>query len=216
MASAAPSEPLAAARAALAAANAACEAAAAEAAKLQEPANRAARVKGDLVAAQEKHTKLKAAFDIDLGQWLTSGGAGARPEPGEELLAVERRIIALAQDAAAVEKIHPELEQASLAASRQVAAVFAAREDVFYRVALEVGIAYIAAEYSARLRALLETELVIVSLISTLYSSPGGPGTADQIHNRLRAAKEFGLPRNSDIGARFLARLRADPHAELK
>jgi hypothetical protein len=214
-------KPLSPARANLVAANVAVEAARAEFARLSEPANKLHEIKRDLATEQKKFAALKAADDVLLGRWITGGGAGPRPTENEERDAVERRIIGLVRDIGAVTAVQPGLDEAVNQAASRFAAAKATREAAFLIVVAESAAKFIDREFTARLTAMLESEAVIVSLFDVLRFSPTGSGNpahrvAELIGQKLQEAKRnIGVPRNTEIGRKFLDRLRADPTAEL-
>ena len=217
-------KPLSPARANLVAANAALAAVRAEIARLSEPASRLHTIRRDLTAEQQKFAALKAADDRRLGEWLTTGGEGPRPEPDAELPGVERRIIELTRDAAAVESVQPGLEQAVAAAASRGAAVSITVDVAFWAVVAEAAAELIDQEFIARLKTMLECEAVIVSLFDVLRFSPAAGNGSSPAHlvaeliskKRQEAKQNTGVPRSTAAGEAFLARLRADPRAELK
>jgi len=216
-------KPLSPARANLVAAKAAVEAARAEVLRLSEPANRLHEIKRALTTEQERFAALKAADDVLLGGWLSAGGVdGPRPAESEERAGSEQRIIALVRDVAAVEAVQPGLDQAVAEAQRRYAVAAAARDAAFWVVVAEAAVEFIDREFSTRVKAMLESEAAILSLFDVLrFSSAGGNGNpahqvAELIGDRRQEAKRrIGAPRNSELGAKFLARLRDDPAAEL-
>jgi hypothetical protein len=144
------------------------------------PITRLSAITGALAAAEADLARCRAADDCRLGEWLVTGGEGARPEVSLATLEAERRVAGLARDGAAARAAMPALEASYQQAAAPIRAAQSERDAAVYAVAGEVGMFFVRTIFRQRIAELMATEAVAVGLVRALAeASPRNDGSPD-------------------------------------